>query len=117
MVIEKYYPKLISLIFIIFGLLNINDPDGFYWLVVYFLIAVIPFVSQNIISNNTLKIFSIIILTLGILIGLGGLNSFMPKQIDDRMINMWEHQREGVGIILGSIWIWFSRRLIINEIE
>ncbi|GIS56800.1 MAG: hypothetical protein CM1200mP1_07380 [Candidatus Neomarinimicrobiota bacterium] len=33
MVIEKYYPKIISLIFIIFGLLNINDPDGFFWLV------------------------------------------------------------------------------------
>ena len=117
MVIEKYFPKLISLIFIIFGLLNINDPDGIYWLVAYFFIALIPFVSQNIISNNTLKVFSIIFLTLGILIGLGGLNSFMSPQIDDQMINMWEHQREGVGIILGSIWIWFSRRLIINEIE
>ena len=117
MVIKKYYPKLISLIFIIFGLLNINDPDGFYWLVAYFLIALIPFVSPNIISNNKLKIFSIIILTLGILIGLGGLNSFMSIQIDDRMINMWEHQREGVGIILGSLWVWFSRRLITNSIK
>ena len=72
---------------------------------------------EYIISNNKLKIFSSIILTLGILIGLGGLNSFMSKQIDDRMINMWEHQREGVGIILGSIWVWFSRRLITNSIK
>ena len=117
MVIEKYFPKIISLMFIIFGLLNINDPDGSYWILLYFFIALIPFVSSKIISNNKLKIFSIIIFTLGILIGLGGLNSFMAQQVDGRMINMWEYQREGAGIILGSIWIWFSRRLIINSIK
>jgi len=48
----------------------------------------------------------------GILIGTGILNSIMLPQIDDKMINMLEHQREGAGIILGSIWIWFSRKLI-----
>ena len=36
----------------------------------------------------------------------------MPGQIDNRMVNMSEHQREGVVLILGSIWLWFSRLLI-----
>ena len=48
----------------------------------------------------------------GILIGTGILNFIMLPQIDDKMINMLEHQREGAGIILGSIWIRFSRKLI-----
>ena len=109
---KSFVPKLIALTFIIFGLLNINDPDGIYWLIVYFFIALIPFFPKEKISNNKIKIFSSIILLLGILIGTGILNSIMLPQIDDKMINMLEHQREGAGIILGSIWIWFSRKLI-----
>ena len=41
----------------------------------------------------------------------------MPGQIDNRMVNMPEHQREGVGLILGSIWLWFSRLLIGSKTE
>ena len=107
-----FLPKVIALIFIIFGLLNINDPDGIYWLMAYFLIALIPFLSKEIISDNKMKVFSGIILIFGILIGTGSFNSIMVSQIDDKMINMFEYQREGAGIILGSIWIWFSRKLI-----
>jgi hypothetical protein len=44
-------------------------------------------------------------------VALGLLNSIMPWQADDRMGNMWEHQREGFGLILGAIWLWFGRKL------
>ena len=49
---------------------------------------------------------------LALLLIFGFLNTIMPGQIDNRMVNMSEHQREGVGLILGSIWLWFSRLLI-----
>jgi hypothetical protein len=26
-------------------------------------------------------------------------------------VNMWEYQREGVGLVLGAIWLWFGRKL------
>jgi len=55
----------------------------------------------------------LVLLVLGLLIASGILNPWMSQQEDDRMVNMWEHQREGLGLILGSLWIWFSRKLII----
>jgi hypothetical protein len=56
---------------------------------------------------------ALVLLVLGLLIASGILNPWMSQQEDDRMVNMWEHQREGLGLILGSLWIWFSRKLII----
>ncbi|CUV10213.1 hypothetical protein MGWOODY_Mmi2159 [hydrothermal vent metagenome] len=49
---------------------------------------------------------------LGSLIALGLLNTIMPSQVDGRMLNMWEHQREGLGLILGAMWLWFGRQLL-----
>ncbi len=113
MTIENIWAKIIALIFITFGILNMNDPDGILWVITYFIIGVIPFASKEKISNNKLRIISTVFFIVGVLVGLGILNSLMPIQIDDQMVNMWEHQREGGGLILGSVWIWFSRKLII----
>jgi len=74
----------------------------------YWISAVI---AQWIINNSHLKIVAIVILILGILVALGFLNTIMPQQMDNRMVDMWEYQREGVGLILGAIWLWFGRKL------
>jgi hypothetical protein len=58
-----------------------------------------------------LKIVAIVVLILGIIVALGFLNTIMPRQVDNRMVNMWEYQREGVGLVLGAIWLWFGRKL------
>jgi hypothetical protein len=65
----------------------------------------------GIINNSHLKIVAIVVLILGIIVALGFLNTIMPRQVDNRMVNMWEYQREGVGLVLGAIWLWFGRKL------
>ena len=91
--------------------MNLNDPDGFIWIPIYLVVAFLP-LKKNV-SIQYLKIGAIVILILGSLIALGLLNTIMPSQVDGRMLTMWEHQREGGGLILGSVWIWFSRKLLI----
>jgi hypothetical protein len=74
-------------------------------------VAVLP-LSQTV-NQKYLNQLALVLLVLGLLIASGILNPWMSQQEDDRMVNMWEHQREGLGLILGSLWIWFSRKLII----
>ena len=95
--------------FILFAVVNLNDADGFIWVPVYVAVAVLPLFQK--VDQKYLNIFGLILFGIGLMIAFGYLNSFMPQQIDDRMVRMWEHQREGLGLILGSMWLWFGRRL------
>jgi hypothetical protein len=52
-----------------------------------------------------------VLFIIGCLITFGILNSLMPWQVDNRMMNLWENQREGLGLILGASWLWFGHRL------
>lgn len=106
------FGKLIALVFLTFGILNLNDPDGIFWVVSYFIIALIPFIAKDRISDKQLRIAAAIFFFIGFLIIVGIGNPIMPTQFDDQMANMWEHQREGVGLILGAVWIWFSRKIL-----
>jgi hypothetical protein len=101
----------IALIFCSFALVNLNDPDGFIWVPVYVTVAFLPLASIEKVSVRLLKFYSLFLFIVGALVALGLLNSTMPWQADDRMGNMWEHQREGFGLILGAIWLWFGRKL------
>jgi energy-coupling factor transporter transmembrane protein EcfT len=99
----------IALMFVLFAVVNLNDPDGFIWTPIYVAVAVLPLIQT--VKKKYLNIFSLILFGVGLFIVLGFLNSFMPQQIDDRMVNMWEYQREGLGLILGSVWLWLGRRI------
>ena len=98
---KQVLPWMIAAVFIVFAMVNFDDPDWFIWVPTY----------SAIINNSHLKIVAILILILGILVALGFLNTIMPQQMDNRMVDMWEYQREGVGLILGAIWLWFGRKL------
>ena len=102
---------LIAAVFIVFAVVNFDDPDWFIWVPTYITIGLLPLLPVGILINSHLKIIAIVILILGILVALGFLNTIMPRQMDNRMVDMWEYQREGVGLILGAIWLWFGRRL------
>jgi len=91
--------------------MNINDPDGFIWVPVYVTVAFLPLASIEKVSVRLLKFSSLFLFIVGALVALGLLNSIMPWQADDRMGNLWEHQREGLGLILGAAWLWFGHRL------
>ena len=101
----------IVLIFCSFALVNLNDPDGFIWVPVYVTVAFLPLISIEKVSVRLLKFCSLFLFIVGTLMALGLLNSIMPWQADDRMGNLWEHQREGLGIILGAAWLCFGHRL------
>ena len=92
--------------------LNLNDPDGIFWVVSYFIIALIPFIKNDRISDKQLRVVAAIFFIIGLLIIVGIGNPIMPTQFDNQMANMWEHQREGAGLILGAVWIWFSRKIL-----
>ena len=102
---------LIAAVFIVFAVVNFDDPDWFIWVPAYIAIGLLPLLPVGILINSHLKIIAIVILILGILVALGFLNTIMPRQMDNRMVNMWEYQREGVGLLLGAIWLWFGRKL------
>ena len=106
---NKILAKLITGIFIIFAWVNLNDPDGWIWSIIYLGVAIMPSIHK--VNQSHLNQLALVLLVLGLLIASGILNSWMPQQTDDRMVKMWEHQREGLGIILGSAWLWLGRRL------
>ena len=101
----------IALIFCSFALVNLNDPDGFIWVPVYVTVAFLPLASIEKVSVRLLKFCSLFLFIVGALVALGLLNSIMPWQADDRMGNLWEHQREGLGLVLGAAWLWFGHIL------
>jgi len=99
----------VALIFCSFAAVNLNDPDGFIWVPVYLAVAFLPFTKIG--SEQTIKISAVVLLIIGILVTRGLMNTIMPWQLDNRMVNLWEHQREGLGLILGAAWLWFGHRL------
>ena len=103
---------LVSAVFILFAYFNINDSDWFIWIPIYLCIGLLPFSPVELVNNYYLKTVAVLVFILALLLIFGFLNTIMPGQIDNRMVNMSEHKREGVGLILGSIWLWFSRLLI-----
>ena len=107
--------KFIALIFILFALMNINDPDGFIWVPTYVAVGILPLFKKA--KQQYLNIFATLIFIIGLLILFGFLNKLMPQQIDERMVNLWEYQREGIGLILGAIWLAFGSRLNNSHIK
>ena len=95
--------------FVTFAAVNFNDPDGFIWVPIYVAVPLLPFLRK--VDQIYLNQFAVVLFVLGALIATGILNNIMPQEVDVRMVSMWEHQREGLGLILGSIWLWIGRRL------
>ena len=61
------------------------------------------------VANNKVRILNLIagcfFLMLGLFVFVEVLNDIMFKQFDGRMIGLWEHQREGLGLALAGISI------------
>ena len=98
-----------AIVFFIFGLLNINDPDWFIWVPTYLMIAIIPTIPQKILSLKIQFFRSVTLFIVGILIFLGILDTSFYYQADNMMTGLLEYQREGVGLLLGSFWIYLQK--------
>ena len=100
----------VNSLFILFAVLNINDPDWFLWVPTYFLVAASTVAYQKKLINkkavNILMVYLLFVFALSFF----GVIEILDKK-SDTMINMKESNREAFGALLAMVWIyWTSRR-------
>jgi len=100
----------VNSLFILFAVLNINDPDWFLWVPTYFLVVASTVAYQKKLINK--KVVNILMVYLLFIFAFSffGLIEVLDKN-SDTMINMKESNREAFGALLALGWIyWTSRR-------
>ena len=100
----------VNSLFILFAVLNVNDPDWFLWVPTYFLVAAGTVADQKKLINkkamNILMVYLLFVFALSFF----GFVEILDKK-SDTMINMKESNREAFGALLAMVWIyWTSRR-------
>ena len=100
----------VNSLFILFAVLNINDPDWFLWVPTYLLVAVSTVAYQKrLINKKALNILIVYLLFIFVLAFFGFIE--VLDKNSDTMINMKEPNREAFGALLAIGWIyWISRR-------
>ena len=100
----------VNSLFILFAVLNINDPDWFLWVPTYFLVAASTVAYQKrLINKKALNILIVYLLFIFVLAFFGFIE--VLDKNSDTMINMKEPNREAFGALLAIGWIyWISRR-------
>ena len=102
---KRYLLGLGTLFFLTCAFVNCNDPDWIIWFPFYLSISLSPFLWPKSSGKVMLNLFAFAIFTCGLCVYLELLNPFMMIQTDDQMVGLFEHQREGIGIILSALWI------------
>ena len=100
----------VNSLFILFAVLNINDPDWFLWVPTYFLVAVSTVAYQKkLINKKGMNVLLFFLLFVFVFSFFGFVETL--DQSSDTMINISEPNREAVGALMGASWIfWTSRR-------
>ena len=100
----------VNSLFILFAVLNINDPDWFLWVPTYFLVAASTVAHKKKLINKKAMNILIVYLLFIFTFSLFGFIEFLDKN-SDTMINIKEPNREAFGALLALGWIyWTSRR-------
>tara|TARA_Y100000996_G_scaffold70156_1_gene47363 strand:+ start:2972 stop:3292 length:321 start_codon:yes stop_codon:yes gene_type:complete len=101
---------LINSLFILFAVLNINDPDWFLWVPTYILVAAgsISY-KKKLINKKAVNMLLVYLLFVFALTFFGFVE--ILDLGSDTMVNISEPNREAVGVLMGASWIfWTSRR-------
>ena len=100
----------VNSLFILFAILNINDPDWFLWVPTYFLVAASTVAYQKkLINKKGMNVLLFFLLFVFVFSFFGFVETL--DQSSDTMINISEPNREAVGALMGASWIfWTSRR-------
>ena len=86
--------------------MNLNDPDWFIWIPAYGIIAILILVTNS--KIRKIKLFAgCFFLVTGLFVFVEVFKDVMVAQPNDQMVGLWEHQREGLGMILAGISIFF----------
>ena len=101
---------IVNSLFILFALLNINDPDWFLWMPTYFLVAAGSVAHKKKLINKKAVNMLLFYLLFVFAFSFFGFVEILD-QSSDIMINISEPKREAVGALVGAGWIfWTSRR-------
>ena len=101
---------LVNSLFILFAVLNINDPDWFLWVPTYLLVvAGAVSYKKKLINKKGMNVLLFFLLFVFVFSFFGFVETL--DQSSDTMINISEPNREAVGVLMGVSWIfWTSRR-------
>ena len=95
--------------FVLFAVLNINDPDWFIWVPTYFLVvASTAAYRENKIKKKTINKVLLYLLFIFIISFFGFVEVF--DNSSDTMVNMKEPKREAVGALIAMAWVFWASR-------
>ena len=99
----------VNSVFVLFAVLNINDPDWFIWVPTYFLVvASTAAYRENKIKKKTINKVLLYLLFVFIISFFGFVEVFDDSS--DTMINMKEPKREAVGALIAMAWVFWASR-------
>ena len=99
----------VNSVFVLFALLNINDPDWFIWVPTYFLVvASTAAYRENKIKKKTINKVLLYLLFVFIISFFGFVEVFDNNS--DTMVNMNETKREAVGALIAMAWVFWASR-------
>ena len=99
----------VNSVFVLFAVLNINDPDWFIWVPTYFLVvASTAAYRENKINKKTINKVLLYLLFIFIISFFGFVEVFDDSS--DTMVNMKEPKREAVGALIAMAWVFWASR-------
>ena len=99
----------VNSVFVLFAVLNINDPDWFIWVPTYFLVvASTAAYRENKIKKKTINKVLLYLLFIFIISFFGLVEVFDDSS--DTMVNMKEPKREAVGALIAMAWVFWASR-------
>ena len=99
----------VNSVFVLFAVLNINDPDWFIWVPTYFLVvASTAAYRENKIKKKTINKVLLYLLFIFIVSFFGFVEVFDDSS--DTMVNMKEPKREAVGALIAMAWVFWASR-------
>ena len=99
----------VNIVFVLFAVLNINDPDWFIWVPTYFLVvASTAAYRENKIKKKTINKVLLYLLFIFIISFFGFVEVFDDSS--DTMVNMKEPKREAVGALIAMAWVFWASR-------
>tara|TARA_B100000965_G_scaffold120435_1_gene99389 strand:- start:5358 stop:5675 length:318 start_codon:yes stop_codon:yes gene_type:complete len=95
--------------FVLFAVLNINDPDWFLWLPTYLLVVATTIAHRkNKVSKKVVNLLMAYLFFIFIISFFGFVE--VLDDSSDKMINMDEPKREAVGALMAIAWVFWTSR-------
>ena len=99
----------VNSVFVLFAVLNINDPDWFIWVPTYFLVVASTVAyRENKIKKKTINKVLLYLLFIFIISFFGFVEVLDDNS--DTMVNMKEPKREAVGALIAMAWVFWASR-------